>query len=112
MTKVSLEIERWLESVLSLSGINTKDFSAHSYRGASLSSAHNKEVSLNDILKTGDWTIVDTFINHYYGHASDIPVSQIILIDCTPECEYLLVSTFLILYEVILYYDFFSQICI
>ena len=52
VTKVSLA--RWLKCVLSLSGIVTKVFSAHSYRGASLSSAYNKGLSLNDILKAGD----------------------------------------------------------
>ena len=41
---------RWLKTVLSLSGIDAKVFSDHLYRGTTLSSAHNKGVSLNDIL--------------------------------------------------------------
>ena len=72
VTKVFLA--RWLKTVLSLSGIDTQVFFAHSYRGASLSSAYNKGVSLNDILKAVNWTNADSFLNHYYAHASDTPV--------------------------------------
>ena len=61
-------------TVFSLSGIGTKVFSAHSYRGTWLSFAYNKGVSLNDILKVGD-----SFSNHYYAHASNTSVDQIIL---------------------------------
>ena len=63
MTKVSLT--SWLKTVLPSSGINTKVFfcsliqrltqkffSAHSYRGASLSSSYNKGVSLNNIFES------------------------------------------------------------
>ena len=53
---------------------NFQVFSAHSYRGASLSSAYDKGVSLNDILKAGDWTNSDTFLNPYCAHAFDNPV--------------------------------------
>ena len=77
MTKVSPA--RWLRSVLSLSRMDIKVFSAHPYRGVSLSSAYSKRVSLNDILKAGAWTNADSIINHYYAHASDSPVDQIIL---------------------------------
>ena len=77
VTKVSLA--RWHKTIHSLSGIDTTNNFAHSYRGASLSSAYNKGVSLNDILKAGAWTNTDNFINHYYVHASDTPVGQIIL---------------------------------
>ena len=76
VTKLSLA--RWFKTVLSLSGIDTKDFSAHSYKSASLSSAYNKGVPLN-ILKRGNWTNADTFLKHYYAHASDSPVGQLIL---------------------------------
>ena len=48
---------RWRKTVLSLSGFDTKVFSAHS--NASLLSAYNKGVSLNDILKPEYWTIAD-----------------------------------------------------
>ena len=77
MTKFSLT--RWLKTVLSLSGIDTKVFSAHSYRGASLSSAYNNGVSLDAILKAGDWTNADTLVNQFYAYTSYTPVGQMIL---------------------------------
>ena len=77
VTKVSLAM--WLKTVLLLSGINTKVFSSHSYRGDSLSSTHNKGVSPNDFLKAGDWTNADTFLNRYYAHVYDTTEGQIIL---------------------------------
>ena len=48
-----------------------------------LSSAYNKGVSLNDILKAGDWADKDTFLRYYYVHAFDTPVGQIILYEST-----------------------------
>ena len=51
----------------------------------SLSAAYKKKVSLNDILKDGDWTNADTFISHYYAHASDSPIGQIILNKSSPK---------------------------
>ena len=83
VTKVSLAW--WLKTILSLSGIDTKVFSAHLYRGVSLYSEYNKGVSLNDILNAGDWINAYTFISHYYVHASDTPASQIILNKSPPE---------------------------
>lgn len=72
-------IARWLKTILSLSGVDTKVFQAHSFRGASLSSAYSKGVSLNDIMKAGDWRQVETFFKHYNAPASNTPVGQIIL---------------------------------
>ena len=59
-----------------------KVFSAHSYRGALLSSAYNKGESLNNIFEAGDWTNADTFLSHYYAHASDTPVGQLAIPVC------------------------------
>ena len=39
-------ISRWLTIVLALSGIDTNKFKAHSYRGAGLSAAYAKGVSI------------------------------------------------------------------
>ena len=62
-----------------------KVFSAHPYGGASLSSAYNKRVSERYFLKAEDWTNAGTFLNHYYAHASKIPVGQIILNESSLE---------------------------
>ena len=51
---------------------------------ASLSSAYSKGVSLNDILKAGDWTNTDTFLKPLLP-TSDTPVGQIILNKSPPE---------------------------
>ena len=58
-------IARWLKSVLSLSGINTDYFKAHSYRGASVSAAFAKGCKLKDILSTADWTSDKNFRKFY-----------------------------------------------
>jgi hypothetical protein len=50
---------------MALSGIDTKQFHAHSTRGASTSKASNKGDSLHDILDMADWTNVSTFRNFF-----------------------------------------------
>ena len=77
VTRVTLA--RWLKSVLLSAGIDTKIFSAHSYRGASLSSAFAKGVSITDIISAGDWANSTTFFNHYLAPSSNSSVGQIIL---------------------------------
>ena len=80
-----MSLESSLKTVLSSSRIDTIVFSAHSYRSGSLTSAYNKRISLNDILKTEDWNNAYTFVSHYFAHTSDTPVGQIILNESTPE---------------------------
>ena len=77
--------------------MDTKVFSAHSYRDVSLSSAYNKGVSFSNILKTGAWINADTFMNHYYANSSDTPIGQIMLNEYSNMCRFInLVSAFLI----------------
>ena len=47
-------IARWLKEVLSLSGIDCSQFTAHSFRGAGLSGALAKGASAKDIMTAGD----------------------------------------------------------
>ena len=56
-------VARWLKTVLHLSGIDTSVFKAHSFRGAS--AAFNKGCSVQQILKTGDWSSVRNFYKFY-----------------------------------------------
>ena len=58
-------VARWLKTVLHLSGIDTSVFKAHSFRGASASAAFNKGCSVQQILKTGDWSSVRNFYKFY-----------------------------------------------
>lgn len=54
-------ISNWIKNIMTLSGIDTAKFQAHSARGASTSKANNKGVSLNEILDMADWTNVSSF---------------------------------------------------
>lgn len=58
-------ISRWLKEVLKIANINTGIYSAHSFRGASLSHALNKGAKMEDIIRHGDWTNARTFKTYY-----------------------------------------------
>jgi hypothetical protein len=58
-------VRRWIVTVLSLAGINTNIFKAHSTRGASSSKANFKKVPLVDIIKAGRWASKSTFAKFY-----------------------------------------------
>lgn len=58
-------VARWLKEVLSSSGIDTSVFKAHSFRGTAASAAFNRGCSLQQILKTGDWSSVKNFKRFY-----------------------------------------------
>ena len=62
----SSTIARWVKSVLTLSGINTESFSAHSTRVAASSAAARTGVALEDIMKAADWTNESTFKEFYH----------------------------------------------
>ena len=62
----SSTIARWVKSVLTLSGINTESFSAHSTRAAALSAAARAGVALKDIMNADDWTNESTFKKFYH----------------------------------------------
>jgi len=58
--------------------LKLKVFPAHSYIGAL--PLHIIEEYFSTIyFKAGDWTNADTLLNHYYAHASNTPVCQILL---------------------------------
>ena len=58
-------VARWLKDVLHSAGIDISIFKAHSYRGAAASAAFSRGCSLNEILKTGDWSSVRNFKRYY-----------------------------------------------
>ena len=62
----------WLKSVLHLAGIY--NFGAHSYRGARLSKAFRKGLSIESIIKAGDWTNANTFHRFYNKPTTSSPV--------------------------------------
>ena len=75
----STTLARWLKLALIKAGIDSNAFSAHSYRGASLSDAYAKGVSISQIMEGGDWKSAQTFFKHYHSPSSDSPVGQLIL---------------------------------
>ena len=54
-------VGRWVKTVLSSAGIDTKKFKPHSTRAAALSAASHASVSLDEILKTVGWSSESTF---------------------------------------------------
>lgn len=58
-------VARWLKCVLHLAGIDISMFKAHSFRGAVASAAFHKGCSVQQILKTGDWSSVRNFYKFY-----------------------------------------------
>ena len=50
----SQRIAHWIKSLLGDAGVDTKVFSAHSNRGASMTAAKEKGVALSDILAIAD----------------------------------------------------------
>lgn len=70
---------RWLKLCLKLAGINADQFSAHSFRGAGLSNAYKNGASIEEIVKAGSWTNVETFKRHYFAPESSSGVGKIIL---------------------------------
>ncbi len=62
----SESLSRWIKDMLSRACIDTNTFKAHSVRGAIASSALNKGISLEEILRLADWSMDSTFRCFYY----------------------------------------------
>ena len=58
-------VTRWVRSVMSLAGIDTSTYSAHSTRAASVSAASRASVKLQDILDTAGWSSAYCFAKFY-----------------------------------------------
>ena len=64
-------IARWVKEVLSLSGIDISQLSAHSTRPASTSTALKSGVPISDIINVVDWTQASTFRKFYQKPIKD-----------------------------------------
>jgi hypothetical protein len=62
----SSTLARWIKCLLSLAGIDTTIFSAHSLRGAGSSAGLNQGVAVPEILKMADWSQENTFWPFFY----------------------------------------------
>lgn len=79
-------LARWTENVLSLAGIDTKQFKAHSTRGATASAARDMGVSLNAIMRNASWRDAKTFAVHYHKDISDRGQVQRAILDTANNC--------------------------
>lgn len=59
-------ISRWIKDTLSISGIDTSLFSAHSTRHAATSAAHRAGVNIDTIRKTAGWSGTSNVFARYY----------------------------------------------
>ena len=64
-------LSRWITKVLSLAGIDTSIFRAHSTRGASASAAVTSGVPVRDVLRHADWRSERTFRQFYYRSVAE-----------------------------------------
>lgn len=64
-------IARWIKIVLLRSGIDVKQFGAHSVRAAAVSKAQRSSVPISDIMKTAGWTSESTFAKFYKKEVID-----------------------------------------
>ena len=69
--------------MLSLAGIDTSSFKAHSVRSASVSAAASAGVSTNQIMEAADWSSESVFRRFYYKPSSVNAVGVSVL-SCTP----------------------------
>ena len=60
-----------IKAILGSAGIDTNLFTAHSTRAASTSKAKVKGLSLEDILKRGNWSNKSTWQKHYHKFVSN-----------------------------------------
>ena len=56
----------WIKAIWGSAGIDTNLFTAHSTRAASTYKAKLKGLSLEDILKRGNWSSKSTWQKHYH----------------------------------------------
>ena len=72
-------LARWLRIALEWADIDSKAYGAHSYRGAGLSYALTRGVSIAQIVAHGDWSSVRTFRRFYDAPDQGSSVGKIIL---------------------------------
>ena len=61
-------IRRWVRTVMTSAGVDTRTFKAHSVRSASTSAAAEAGIPLADILATAGWSSERTFDKFYHRH--------------------------------------------
>ena len=70
-------LARWIRGVMQDSGIDINVFGAHSVRGAAASAARIANAPVDDILRAGDWSSLNTFNRHYFRNNAFLPSTEI-----------------------------------
>ena len=83
-------IGHWIKDILSLAGVDTDNFSAHSTRSASTSHAATRGVPISDILKAANWSTQTTFERFYYRLVGSDSFQRAILQPTERDTRYLL----------------------
>ena len=68
---VKSTVAGWVKAILGSAGIDTNLFTAHSTRAASTSKAKVIGLSLEDILKRGNWSNKSAWQKHYHNFVSN-----------------------------------------
>ena len=71
-------IARWIKDLMRISGVATDIFKPHSCRSASTSKAHITGVSIDNILKCGQWSPIVYFTNFIVGTSTGL-ITQVVL---------------------------------
>ena len=74
---VPCTIAGWLLKIMSVAGIDTNEFRAHSTRGASTSKADAKGLSCKEILDMAKWKKESTFYKHYRKQIAEKAASSL-----------------------------------
>jgi site-specific recombinase XerD len=64
-------VANWIKDVMSLAGIDTTIFKAHSTRSATTSKAIRSGISIDNVLMVADWKHAGTFVKFYCPSTDD-----------------------------------------
>jgi len=76
---VSSTVSRWILLGLSMAGVDTDQFKAHSVRGAATSASKNLGVAMRDILATAGWSSDSTFSSIYHRPSANSKLAKALL---------------------------------
>ena len=74
-------LARWIRGFMQDSGIDINVFGAHSVRGAAASAAGIANAPVDDILRAGDGSSLNTFNRHYFRNNAFLPSTEIAVVD-------------------------------
>ena len=64
-------IARWVKELMTEAGVDTSVYKAHSCRSASASAAESTGIPVEDILRKGNWSNANTFLQFYHRKLTD-----------------------------------------